>query len=63
MAIGDWRLRMAEWKRRADGWASAPFDYPITRLRDYQITQLAHQLNRVTSWMTRLEFSCSAVMR
>ena len=31
-------------------------DHPITRSPDYQ-------LNRVTSWMMRLEFSCTPVMR
>jgi hypothetical protein len=31
-------------------------DYPIARFRN-------HQLNRVTNWITRLPFSCSAVTR
>ena len=40
---------------------------PARRLPDYPITQIprfsCYQLNRVTSWMMRLEFSCTPVIR
>ena len=39
--------------------ATRPSVYPITRLLGFP----DYQLNRVTSWMMRLEFSCTPVMR
>jgi len=58
-------------KNRARGEPTCPasvvatviLDFQITGFPDFQMSRLAYQVNLATSWMTRLEFSCTAVMR
>ena len=47
--------------KRAGRLSDPPVDYPITRL--LRLPDSLYQLKRVTSWMMRLEFSCTPVMR
>ena len=60
MQIADCYCRLG----RAGGTPRAPIDYPIYRFPAFPISRFPdYQLNRVTSWMTRLEFSCTPVTR